>query len=295
MSIALLLCVCPLLLQTGCSDSEETFVEQPVETLYNQAMDYLENGSYSRAALAFVEVERQHPYSALAPKSLLMAAYSYYQAKKYDDAIENYNVFIQLHPGHEYIAYAYYMVGICYYEQVPMIERDQKTTEDALRAFEEVTRRYSASPYGKDARLKTDLIRDHLAGKEMDVGRYYLKQQAYLAALNRFKNVVEGFQSTSHTPEALHRIVECYLALGILDQAQKTAAILGYNYPGSTWYEDTYSLIRDTIPDALSQAPKPGTGPKGKEKPAESIEDSSPLTQSPVPIGKAPPQKKPKG
>lgn len=283
------------LLQTGCSDTEETFAEQPVESLYNQAMDYLEKGSYSRAAHAFVEVERQHPYSALAPKALLMAAYSYYQAKKYEDALENYNVFIQLHPGHEHIAYAYYMVGICYYEQIPMIERDQKTTEDALRAFEEVTRRFLSSPYGKDAKLKTDLIRDHLAGKEMDVGRYYLRQQAYLAALNRFKNVVEGFQTTSHAPEALHRMVECYLALGILDQAQKTAAVLGYNYPGSAWYGDTYELIRNTIPDALSQSPKPGSGPKGVEKPEQIMGEPLPLTQSPVPLGKAPPQKKPTG
>jgi len=141
-------------MQTACSDSEETFADQPVESLYNQGMDQLQDGSYRRAALAFVEVERQHPYSALAPKALLMAAYSYYQAKKYEDALENYNVFIQLPPGHEHIGYAYYMVGICYYEQVPMIERDQKTTEDALRAFEDVANRFPSTPYGKDAKLK---------------------------------------------------------------------------------------------------------------------------------------------
>jgi outer membrane protein assembly factor BamD len=268
------------LLQTACSESEEIFAEQPVESLYNQAMDHLEAGSYTRAAQAFAEVERQHPYSALAPKSLLMAAYSYYQARKYEDALENYNVFIQLHPGHEHIAYAYYMVGICYYEQVPMVERDQKTTEDALRAFEEVVRRFASTPFGKDAKLKIDLIRDHLAGKEMDVGRYYLGQQAYLAALNRFKNVVEGFQTTSHAPEALHRMVECYLALGILDQAQKTAAVLGYNYPGSSWYGDTYELIRSTMPDALRSSPKPGIGSKGPEKPEETTGGA--LTKSPV-------------
>jgi outer membrane protein assembly factor BamD len=268
------------LMQTACSDSEEVFEDKPVEALYNQAMDFLEDGSYTRAAKAFVEVERQHPYSSLAPKSLLMAAYSYYQAKKYEDALENYNVFIQLHPGHENIAYAYYMVGICYYEQVPLVERDQRTTEDALRAFEEVTRRFSSSPYGKDAKLKIDLIRDHLAGKEMDVGRYYLGRQAYLAALNRFKNVVEGFQTTSHAPEALHRIVECYLALGILDQAQKTAAILGHNYPGSTWYSDTYALMQETMPEALSNAPTPGKGSAGIAKPQETMEETG-LTRAP--------------
>lgn len=281
------------LLQTACSDTEEIFAEQPVESLYNKAMDYLEAGSYSRAAQAFVEVERQHPYSALAPKSLLMAAYSYYQAKKYEDALENYNVFIQLHPGHEHIAYAYYMVGICYYEQVPMVERDQKTTEDALRAFEEVVQRFSSSPFGKDAKLKIDLIRDHLAGKEMDVGRYYLGKQAYLAALNRFKNVVEGFQTTSHTPEALHRMVECYLALGILDQAQKTASVLGHNYPGSSWYGDTYELIRNTVPDALGTAPKPGSGSKGAPKPQEDSPESSALTKAPVSLGKMKSQQQP--
>ena len=281
--------LCLGFLQTACSDTEDTFQDQPVEVLYNEAMDNLEKGSYKRAALGFVEVERQHPYSALAPKSLLMAAYSYYQAKKYEDALENYNVFIQLHPGHEHIAYAYYMLGICYYEQVPMVERDQKTTEDALRAFEEVTRRFSSSPYGKDAKLKTDLIRDHLAGKEMDVGRFYLDRQAYLAALNRFKNVVEGFQTTSHAPEALHRMVECYLALGILDQAQKTAAVLGYNYPGSTWYSDTYEVIRNTMPEALGNAPKPGSGPKGAEKPQELPEDTS-LTKAPISEAKVTPQ-----
>ncbi|MBM3468877.1 MAG: outer membrane protein assembly factor BamD [Alphaproteobacteria bacterium] len=278
----------------ACSDTGDTFEEMPVENLYNQAMDELDKGNYTRAAQSFVEVERQHPYSVLAPKAFLMAAYSFYQAKKYDDALENYNVFIQLHPGHENIAYAYYMVGVCYYEQIPMVERDQKTTEDALRAFEEVTRRFSATPYGKDARLKTDLIRDHLAGKEMDVGRYYLRQEAYLAALNRFKNVIEGFQTTSHAPEALHRIVECYIALGILDQAQKSAAILGYNYPGSTWYSDTYELIRNTIPDALADSPKPGSGPKGAEKPAGTIGEASPLTQSPISLNKERPNPKPK-
>jgi outer membrane protein assembly factor BamD len=277
-------------LQTACSETEDTFQDQPVEVLYNEAMDNLEKGNFKRAASGFVEVERQHPYSALAPKSLLMAAYSYYQAKKYEDALENYNVFIQLHPGHEHIAYAYYMLGICYYEQVPMVERDQKTTEDALKAFEEVTRRFSSSPYGKDAKLKTDLIRDHLAGKEMDIGRFYLDRQAYLAALNRFRNVIEGFQTTSHAPEALHRMVECYLALGILDQAQKTAAVLGYNYPGSSWYSDTYDLIRNTMPEALSNSPKPGSGPKGVEKPQESAQDSS-LTKAPVSGGKVSLQK----
>ena len=163
----------------------------------------------------------------------------------------------------------------------------KRTTEEALKAFEDVANRFASTPYGKDAKLKIDLIRDHLAGKEMDVGRYYLGKQAYLAALNRFKNVVEGFQTTSHAPEALHRVVECYLALGILDQAQKTAAVLGYNYPGSTWYSDTYELIRTTMPEALTGAPQPGMGPKGAAKPAEITEGSSALTMAPGVVGGA--------
>lgn len=273
-------------LQTACSDTQELLEEQPVEPLYNKAMDYLESGSYTRAAHTFAEVERQHPYSNLAPKSLLMAAYAYYQAKKYEDALENYNVFIQLHPGHEHVAYAYYMAGICYYEQIPTVERDQKATEEALMAFEEVVHRFPSTPFGKDARLKIDLIRDHLAGKEMDVGRYYLGKQAYLAALNRFKNVVEGFQTTSHAPEALHRMVECYLALGVLDEAQKTAAVLGYNYPGSPWYADTYELIRNAIPNALSVSPKPSNDPQNIQKPEKSFETSSTLTKAPNFFGK---------
>ena len=279
------------LMQAACSEKEETFSEQPVEELYNQGMDYLKDGSNTKAAQAFVEVERQHPYSALAPKALLMGAYAYYQAKKYEDAIENYHVFIQLHPGHEHIAYAYYMVGICYYEQIPLVERDQKTTEEALNAFDEVVRRFSASVYGKDAKLKIDLIRDHLAGKEMAVGRYYLKKQAYLAALNRFKNVVEGFQTTSQAPEALHRMVECYLALGILDEAQRTAAVLGYNYPGSTWYEDTYNLMRTLMPQSLEKAPKPGIGPKGAVKPQDTVGQSSALSRFPAALEKVKPEK----
>jgi outer membrane protein assembly factor BamD len=274
------------LLQTACSETEETFSEQPVEALYNQGMDYLEKGSYTKSAQAFVEVERQHPYSALAPKSLLMAAYAYYQARKYDDAIENYRVFIQLHPGHEHVAYAYYMIGICSYEQIPLVQRDQKTTEEALQAFEEVVQRFSGSPYGKDARLKIDLIRDHLAGKEMDVGRYYIRKQAYLAALNRFKNVVEGYQTTSQAPEALHRIVECYLALGIMDEARRTASVLGHNYPGSTWYQDTYTLMGTAMPEALASNPKPGIGAKGAEKPAGIIGERSALAKFPESLQK---------
>ncbi|MBW8309898.1 MAG: outer membrane protein assembly factor BamD [Candidatus Paracaedibacteraceae bacterium] len=233
----------------SCSDKDdEVFAKMPVGELYTTAKSQMDSGSYNLAAKTFAEVERQHPYSEWSLKAQLMSAYCYYEAKKYNEAIEGYNVFIQLHPGHENIPYAYYMVGLCYYEQIPTVQRDQTVTEKAQEAFREVMNRFPDSPYARDAKFKMDLLRDHLAGKEMDVGRYYLRQRSYLAAVNRFKEVVDRFQTTSHVPEALHRMVECYLALGLLDQAQQTAAILGHNFPGSPWYADTYTLIIDKNP-----------------------------------------------
>lgn len=256
----------------GCSTSEKEIEDMPVEQLYNQAKDALDNGSYSQAAKLFSEVERQHPYSSWSLRAQLMAAYAYYEAKKYDEAIEGFNVFIQLHPGHESIPYAYYMIGLCNYEQIPSIQRTQETTERAQSAFQEVINRFPGSVYAKDAKFKLDLIVDHFAGKEMDVGRYYLSQRAYIAALNRFKVVVDQYQTSSHTPEALHRMVECYLALGIYDQARITAAVLGHNYPGSPWYADTYALMMQHSPNAdlpkkeaaklASREPKPQASAK---------------------------------
>lgn len=233
----------------SCSEKdEEALAQMPVEQLYNMAKDQMDSGSYNTAAKTFAEVERQHPYSEWSLKAQLMSAYCYYEAKKYTEAIEGYNVFIQLHPGHEHIPYAYYMVGLSYYEQIPTVHRDQTVTEKAQEAFQEVINRFPDSPYAKDAKFKMDLLRDHLAGKEMDVGRYYLRQRSYLAAVNRFKEVVDRFQTTSHVPEALHRMVECYLALGLTEQAYQTAAILGHNFPGSLWYADTYALMTDKNP-----------------------------------------------
>jgi len=239
------------LLLSGCTDKEDTYSDRSVEELYNVAMDRFESESYQKAARAFAEVERQHPYSNWALKAQLMSAYCYYEAKKYDEAIENFNVFIQLHPGHPEAAYAYYMLGLCHYEQIPIIERDQKPSELSQKAFEEVVSRFPTSPYAKDAKFKIDLIRDHLAAKEMDVGRYYQRQTAYLPAINRFKEVVSRYQTTSHAPEALLRMVECYLALGLKQEAQEAAAVLGHNYPTSDWYKDAYDLMQKTAPEAL--------------------------------------------
>ncbi|MSO75848.1 MAG: outer membrane protein assembly factor BamD [Alphaproteobacteria bacterium] len=228
----------------GCgSDREAAYVERPVGVLYNTAMDALLDGRTLQAAKLFDEVERQHPYSVWATKAQLMAAYSLYQSEKYSDAILALDRFIQLHPSNPDAAYAYYLKGLCYYEQISDVGRDQRSTQLALKALDEVVRRFPDSEFSRDARLKIDLTYDHLAGKEMDVGRFYLRQRHYLAAINRFRAVVDQYQTTSHAPEALHRLAECYRALGMLDEARKVAAVLGHNYPGSEWYDDSYQLV----------------------------------------------------
>ena len=225
------------------SDDVPEYVERPVEDLYNQAMNTLRAGEYKAAARLFDEVERQHPYSVWASKSQLMAAYSHYQDNAYDDTIAALDRFIQLHPGNRDVSYAYYLKALSYYEQISDIKRDQKMTGLALQSLEELQRRFPESKYARDAALKADLARDHLAGKNMSVGRFYQSRDQHLAAINRFRIVVEQFQTTSHVTEALHRLVECYLALGITREARATAAVLGYNYPGSEWYMDSYALL----------------------------------------------------
>jgi outer membrane protein assembly factor BamD len=232
-----------LALVAACSDKKDEYVERPVEELYNEAMDNIEKNEYYKAAKSFEEVERQHPYSVWATKSQLMGAYVLYERNKYDEAVIGLDRFIQLHPGNKDIAYAYYLKGLCYYEQITDVRRDQKTTEQALKSLQEVVDRFPNSQYARDAKLKVDLARDHMAGKEMSVGRYYLEKDMLLAALNRFKVVVEQYQTTTHVPEALHRMVEIYTMLGLTDDAKKAAAVLGHNYPGSDWYEDSYALI----------------------------------------------------
>ena len=233
--------ILPLL--TSCSSDEVAYEERPVEEIYNQAMDRLLSGDSQLAAIDFDEVERQHPYSVWARKSQLMAAYSHYLDNKYDEAIFAAQRFLQLHPGNRDAPYAYYLIAISYYEQIADIGREQKLTELALGALQEVVNLYPTSEYARDARLKIDLARDHLAGKEMEIGRYYLERGHHGAAINRFRQVVEIYQTTSHVPEALHRLTEAYLALGIMEEARNTAAVLGHNYPGSEWYVDSYALL----------------------------------------------------
>jgi len=228
----------------ACSDKKEDgYKDRAVEDLYNEAMDDLDSDEYTKAAKAFDEVERQHPYSVWATKAQLMGAYAYYERNKYDDAIVALDRYIQLHPGNADTPYAYYLKGLCYYEQIADVARDQKMTEQALKALQEVVDRFPASPYARDAKLKVDLARDHMAGKEMAVARYYQRKGQYLAAINRYKVVVEQYQTTTHVAEALHRLVEVYLALGMDDDAQRTAAVLGHNFPGGEWYQDSYSLL----------------------------------------------------
>jgi outer membrane protein assembly factor BamD len=227
---------------------KEVYVEKPVDDLYNKAMDELVEERYATAARTFQEVESQHPYSVWATKGQLMAAYALYEGGNYGEAIIAAERFIQLHPGNRDIAYAYYLKAISYYVQIVDIGRDQKTTELALRALEDVVRRFPDSKYARDAKLKLDFTRDHLAGKEMEIGRYYLKRGYYLAALNRFKRVIDSYQTTTHVPEALERLVECDLALGLTEEARENAAVLGHNYPGSDWYIDAYALVTSGSP-----------------------------------------------
>src|ERR1700693_2885279 len=205
----------------SCSDSKnQVYIEKPVDDLYNKAMEALVDENYTTAAKTFDTVESQHPYSVWATKSQLMQVYALYEDGKYDDAVLAADRFIQLHPGHRDVSYAYYLKAICYYMQIVDVGRDQRLTELALKSLDDVVRRFPDSKYARDAKLKLDFTRDHLAGKEMDIGRYYLNRQEYLAAIDALKRVIENFQTTTHVPEALERLVECDLALGLAKGGQ---------------------------------------------------------------------------
>jgi outer membrane protein assembly factor BamD len=224
-------------------DAAVTYVERPAETIYAEAFDTMDDGQHQLAALMFDEVERQHPYSEWARRSMLMASFANYQAGNYEEAISDAQRFISLHPGNRSAPYAYYLIALCHFEQIMDVGRDQATTRAAMDALQQVVRRYPDSRYATDARLKIDMTRDHLAGKEMDVGRWYLRRNFHLAAINRFRNVLNEYGTTSHVPEALHRLVEAYVALGIDEEATQVAAVLGHNFPGSDWYQSSYDLL----------------------------------------------------
>jgi outer membrane protein assembly factor BamD len=246
----------------GAGREEVQFVDEPVAQLYNRGASLLDRRRWSDALATFEEVERQHPYSSWARRAMLMEAFAHYQANQYDDAIEDAQRFIALHPGNDSAPYAYYLVAVCHFERILDVGRDQGTTERALVALNDVVRRFPESPYARDARLKMDMVYDQLAGKEMSVGRFYLRRDQHLAAINRFRNVIENenYQRTSHVPEALHRLVESYLSVGMAEEAQRMAAILGHNFPGGEWYPRSYALLTDAgvAPVAEEEAARRG-------------------------------------
>jgi outer membrane protein assembly factor BamD len=234
--------------------ADTQYVARDVNTLYNLAKKRLDDRDYAGAGAVFDEVERQHPYSVWARRAQLMSAFSYYAAKDYTKSVESARRFLSIHPGNRDAPYAYYLIALSYYEQIEDVTRDQSTTRQALDALGELVRRYPNTRYAADARLKVDLVRDHLAGKEMEIGRFYQRRAQWLASVMRFRTVVDEYQSTSHTPEALMRLTESYLALGIPEEARKSAAVLGANYPNTKWYERAYSLVQKHAPAAAPAA-----------------------------------------
>lgn len=227
----------------ACASKPEGELTGTVGELYNEAMDNMKKGRYPQAVHGFEELDRQYPYSQWATKAQLNVAYAQFLDKNYDETVVAAQRFLRLHPGHKDAPYALYLVGLAHYGKMSDVNRDQSATAEALAAFEELVARFPESQYARDAKLKITLCKDHLAGKEMAVGHYYQSQKQYLAAINRFKAVVSTYQTSSHTPEALYRLTESYLALGINDEATRAAAILGYNHPGSPWYAKAYGLL----------------------------------------------------
>ncbi|MGY4803799.1 outer membrane protein assembly factor BamD [Teichococcus aerofrigidensis] len=259
-----LLLATPLLAVVGCSSwdgrssslqARANLAAETPEALYAAGIDALRQERYQQAQEFFDAVEREHPYSTWSTSARLMSAYSDYMRNRYTEAIGALDRFIQLHPAHRDIAYAYYLRSLCYYEQIVDAQRDQQTTETALAQLQEVVNRFPDTAYARDARLKMDLARDHLAGREMNIGRFYQSRGLYAAAIGRFRRVVDEFQTTNHVPEALHRLTEIYLSLGLTDEARKTASVLGHNYPGSRWYQDSYALLVEGAPAADAERP----------------------------------------
>lgn len=236
-----------LLVLTSCTSKEKAqnplTIDRPADQIFKEAVDADKKGEYKKATTLYSEVERQHPYSDYATQAQIRQAEVAYDNLKYDDAIIALDRFIELHPGHPNIDHAYYLKAMCYYEQIIDVARDQAMTQDALESLETLINRFPDSKYARDAILKRDLVRDHLAGKEMEIGRYYEKKEQYNGAINRFLTVIKDYQTTTHTPEALYRLIEIYTILGLKEEATHVAAVLGHNYPGSSWYRDGYALL----------------------------------------------------
>ena len=237
------------------------YQERPVEVLYSVGLERLDQRRFSEAVQFFQEVERQHPYSPWSRRAILMQVYAQYQRNNYEEAIAAADRFIQLYPGSPQAPYAYYMKAICYFEQIVDVGRDQAATQQALVALTDVMRRFPSSQYAVDARVKIDMVNDQLAGKEMEIGRYYQRAGQPLAALNRYKTVIdnEAYQRTSHTPEALYRLVEVNLQLGLKEEATRNGAVLGFNYPGSPWYAEAYALLTE-------EGQRPDIAPEGQRE-----------------------------
>ena len=249
--LILLTAAAAVLTVSACSGTKPrqrlAYEERPVEALYNTGYQRLQSKRWMDAVDYFQEVERQHPYSEWARRAILMQVYAYYQNNAYQDAIAAADRFIALFPGNPSASYAFYMKAVCNFEQIVDVGRDQGYAEAALAGLRDVVRRYPGSTYATDARVKIDMVNDQLAGKEMAVGRYYQRANQPLGALNRYKAVInnEAFQRTSHTPEALYRLVEVNLSLGLTEEATRNAAVLGHNYPGSPWYAEAYALLNE--------------------------------------------------
>ncbi len=235
---------------TSSKKADTKYVARDVNTLYNAAKQKLDAKQYDVSAALFDEVERQHPYSPWARRSQLMSAFSYYMGGKFNESVSASRRFLSIHPGNKDAPYAYYLISLSYYEQISDVTRDQKITQQALAALGEVQRRYPNTRYAADAGLKIDLVNDHLAGKEMEIGRFYQRRSLWLASSLRFREVVDKYQTTTHAPEALYRLTETYLAMGVPEEAKKSAAVLGANYPGSKWYERAYALMQKHAPTA---------------------------------------------
>ena len=244
------LCAGGFALLSACSSEKDidlaTYVEQtePADVLYNQGLANLEQGHLKEAGKKFEAVDRQHPYSEQARKSMVMSAFAQYRQGNYADAINAAKRYVTLYPTNPDAAYAQYIIGLCYYRQIRDVTQDQKEARRTIEAMDELVQRWPESEYVEDAKAKIRYARDQLAGKEMQIGRYYLERREYIAAIKRFRNVVENYSNTRQVEEALSRLTESYYAMGLADEAQTAAAVLGNNYPDSQWYKDSYALLQ---------------------------------------------------
>jgi outer membrane protein assembly factor BamD len=314
--ITVLLALCAAVAVSGCSLLKKkkptlAYQERPVELLFSVGADDLDRHQWNDAVNYFREVERQHPYSEWSRRAILMTAYAHYEANDYSEAIADAERFIALYPGNASTDYAYYLKAICYFEQIVDVGRDQAFTENAEVALGDVIKRYPNTEYAVDARLKRDMVMDQLAGKEMTIGRFYLRGGNSIAAIGRFRTVVDRYQTTSHTPEALYRLVEAYMSLGLTHEATMDGAVLGYNYPGDVWYRDAYRLLTSrglhaAVVPTENQSHIPRLLPFGKHKettiapPAASVAPGASVavntaTPATAPARPPPPPKKKKG